>query len=170
MDYDHKKYPMIWKRTLRTGYCFTAKIPCRMIRWIGKKIEIAALLMNGRERIHQVKPDDLFHEHCSCFGKCREIERIEQPKYVFLMSERGRCSMAQVLRFHWQSPSSITTVTLKSQDGHGEFYLPMSEVEWSLETGRRVRVLSDEWKIVATDLEALRQQARDLERVKVTAK
>ena len=74
MNYDEEKYPMIWKRVGRSGYCFTARIPCRILK-IGKRIKIAALLMDGKERNHFVPPESLRHSPCHCFGECRALEK-----------------------------------------------------------------------------------------------
>lgn len=78
MDYDQKKYPWIWKRANTRGYCFTAMIPCRVIRMAGKRVEIAALLVNGTERIHRVKEENLKHTPCHCFAECRGLEMVKK--------------------------------------------------------------------------------------------
>lgn len=78
MNYDENKYPWIWKRTSTRGYCFTARIPCRVIRMAGKKVEIAALLVDGSERIHQIKEENLEHSPCHCFAECRGLERFKK--------------------------------------------------------------------------------------------
>lgn len=78
MNYDDAKYPWIWKRTSTRGYCFTARIPCRVVRIAGKRVEIAALLVNGTERIHRVKEKSLEHQPCHCFGECRGLERVKK--------------------------------------------------------------------------------------------
>jgi len=73
VEYDEEKYPMIWNRVSRKGYCFTAKIPCRVLQ-VGKRIKIAALLVDGRERNHFVEPESLKHSPCHCFAQCRALE------------------------------------------------------------------------------------------------
>ena len=78
MNYDEKKYPMIWKRTSNRGYCFTARIPCRVIKMDGKRVEIAALLIGGAERIHRVKEENLVHDPCMCFAHCRALEKFKK--------------------------------------------------------------------------------------------
>ena len=78
MKYDEEKYPWIWKRTTRSGYCFTARIPCRVVGILKKKIEIAASLKDGTERIHQVNPESLEHCPCRCFAQCRGLESEER--------------------------------------------------------------------------------------------
>lgn len=67
---------MIWKRTAYRGYCFTARIPCRALGRVGKRIRIAALLCDGSERIHLVKEESLEHDPCQCFARCRALERL----------------------------------------------------------------------------------------------
>lgn len=79
MEYDYEKYPMIWKRKSKRGYCFTAMIPCRVLS-VGKRIEIAALLVGGKERIHRVPREVLKHDPCHCFGECRALERFEKKQ------------------------------------------------------------------------------------------
>lgn len=76
MKYDENKYPMIWKRTSSRGYCFTARIPCRAIERVGKRIRIAALLIDGSERLHLVKEESLEHYPCQCFAECRALEHL----------------------------------------------------------------------------------------------
>jgi hypothetical protein len=76
MKYDEGKYPMIWKRATNRGYCFTARIPCRAIERVGKRIQIAALLVDGSERLHLVKEESLEHSPCECFAHCRALERL----------------------------------------------------------------------------------------------
>lgn len=78
MKYDENKYPMIWERASTRGYCFTARIPCRVIRMAGKRVEIAALLVNGNERIHRVKEENLRHDPCHCFAHCRALEPFKK--------------------------------------------------------------------------------------------
>lgn len=75
MEYDHTKYPMIWKRVSRQGYCFTARIPCRIVGRTSKRIKIAALLVNGAEKNHLVEREILEHSPCECFAQCRAIDR-----------------------------------------------------------------------------------------------
>lgn len=61
--YDAQKYPLIWMRTSRQGYNFTARIPCRAIELTKskKRVRIAASLKDGTERIHVVKCESLEH-------------------------------------------------------------------------------------------------------------
>lgn len=78
MNYDEQKYPMIWNRANTRGYCFTARIPCRVLKVAGKRIEIAALLVGGAERIHRVKEENLKHQPCHCFAECRALEKVKK--------------------------------------------------------------------------------------------
>ena len=78
MEYDYEKYPMIWKRVSKKGYCFTARIPCRMIERVGKRIRIAALLAAGGEKMTVVKQENLVHDPCHCFAECRAFERLDR--------------------------------------------------------------------------------------------
>jgi len=75
MEYDEKKHPMIWKRKSTRGYCFTAEIPCRILE-MKKKVKIAALLVDGRERNHWVEEESLRHSPCMCFGRCKALDRF----------------------------------------------------------------------------------------------
>lgn len=168
MNYDQTKYPMIWKRTSSTGYCFTAHIPCRMIRKLGKKIEIAASLIGGKERIHRVDPKSLKHDPCSCFSECKAIDKLDAPKYVAIAHDTGRIAMAEVVSFGEPSSGMIDLVFLMSPPGHASFGLSSENHAWSLNTGRRPMIFNDTWKITVTDLENLRRQALDLQRLKVT--
>lgn len=77
-EYDEKKYPMIWKKVSRRGYCFTARIPCRIIERTGKRIRIAALLAMGGEKITVVDQKSLEHDPCHCFSECRAFERLDK--------------------------------------------------------------------------------------------
>lgn len=167
MNYDQEKYPMIWKRTTSKGYCFTARIPCRMIRNTGKRIEIAALLIGGKERIHRVEPSSLVHDPCHCFAECKAISKLDGPKYVTIASGGGRAAMAQVVRFSDPSPILIETVILQPQPGHADFGLHPEDEKWSLDTGWMIPhetsdIEASAWKISATDLGSLRQRGRDL--------
>ncbi len=74
MNYDEKKYGWIWKRVSRHGYCFTYRIPCRILGSTGKRIKIAALLVDGSERNHTIERANLEHNPCQCFGECRGLE------------------------------------------------------------------------------------------------
>lgn len=76
MDYDEKKYPMIWKRVSRQGYHFTARIPCRVLSRIRTRFRIAALLVDGSELQHIVKAESLEHDPCLCFSRCRALENM----------------------------------------------------------------------------------------------
>lgn len=78
MKYDEVKYPWLWKRANTSGYCFTAMIPCRVLKMAGKRVEIAALLVSGAERIHKVKEENLEHQPCYCFGECRGLEKFKR--------------------------------------------------------------------------------------------
>jgi len=78
MEYDENKYPMVWFRQNRRGYCFTASIPCRMIERAGKKIRIAALLADGNEKVTLVDQAKLKHVPCHCFAGCRAFERMDR--------------------------------------------------------------------------------------------
>jgi hypothetical protein len=108
MDYDQDKYPMIWKRVSRAGYCFTYRIPCRPIRKTGKRVTIAALLAKGGERIHHVKPESLEHSPCECFGECRALERLDQPKTVILVRDDGRSAIATLVE--WSLSTSMAAL------------------------------------------------------------
>lgn len=77
MQYDEEKYPMIWLRPNRRGFCFTASIPCRMLERSGKRIKIAALLVGGGEKERLVDQTDLRHVPCRCFSECRAFERLD---------------------------------------------------------------------------------------------
>jgi hypothetical protein len=163
MNYDQTKYPMIWKRTSSRGYCFTAHIPCRMIRRAGKKILIAASLVNGKERIHRVNPESLKHEPCECFGECRALEYLDRPRTVFLKNHDGRTATATVLKV------SSDTATLISNGSFASYGLIPGESDWQLGSGHRVRFSTepwnplDAWEILPTSLNELRQMAADLE-------
>lgn len=78
MNYDENKYPWLWKKTSTRGYCFTAEIPCRVLRIVGKKVEIAALLVGGTERVTLVKEENLKHYPCNCFAHCRGMEKYKK--------------------------------------------------------------------------------------------
>lgn len=77
MKYDYEKYPMIWKRTSRKGYCFTARIPCRVLEMRGSRVRIAALLVSGLERNHLVDETSLQHDPCHCFAECRALDKFK---------------------------------------------------------------------------------------------
>lgn len=77
MKYDENKYPIIWKRTSSKGYCFTARIPCRIVGTSAKRVRIAALLMKGDERYHTVQMESLIHDPCNCYAECRVIEDLK---------------------------------------------------------------------------------------------
>lgn len=94
MDYDQDKYGMLWEREDR-AYHFLHRIPCRVIRKIGKKVRIAALLRNGKEREHLVTPEKLRHSPCHCFNECRVEESLKA----------GSETVKTVLRF---SPAQVT--------------------------------------------------------------
>lgn len=70
MDYDQHKYGMLWEREDR-AYHFIHRIPCRVVKRRGKRVLVAALLRNGQERQHLVKPGKLKHSPCHCFSGCR---------------------------------------------------------------------------------------------------
>lgn len=74
------KYDTIWLRTTNKGYCFTAHIPCRIIGTAGKRVRIAALLVDGSERIHLVQVESLKHAHCQCFCGCRHFDKVSQKR------------------------------------------------------------------------------------------
>lgn len=76
MEYNQDKYPLIWKRTSNKGYCFTARIPCRAVERVGKRIRIAALLVSGKERLHVVEERSLEHDPCRCFAGCIAMDGI----------------------------------------------------------------------------------------------
>jgi len=78
VTYDEEKYPMIWLRPNRRGYCFTASIPCRMIERAGKRIRISALLVGGDEKQVLVDQASLRHVPCRCFAECRAFERLDR--------------------------------------------------------------------------------------------
>lgn len=77
MNYDFEKYPMIWNRKSTKGYCFTARIPCRVLEMRGSRVRIAALLVDGRERNHLVEETSLQHDPCHCFAECRALEKFK---------------------------------------------------------------------------------------------
>ena len=77
MTYNEKKYPMVWMRTSRRGYCFTANIPCRILEIRGKRVRIAALLVDGLERNHLVEERSLKHSPCHCFAECRALDKFK---------------------------------------------------------------------------------------------
>lgn len=70
MDYDEHKYDILWEREDR-AYHFLHRIPCRVVARKGKRVLIAALLRNGLEREHLVKPEKLKHSPCDCFNDCQ---------------------------------------------------------------------------------------------------
>lgn len=76
--YDEQKYPWIWKRESSSGYGFTARIPCRIIRILRKRVQIAASLKDGTERIHLVSRKSLEHSPCHCFAGCVGMETEER--------------------------------------------------------------------------------------------
>lgn len=122
MKYDERKYPMIWKRTASRGYCFTARIPCRPLERVGKKIQIAALLVDGKEKFHMVKPESLEHSPCECFGECRAFERIPVVPKV-----RGRWKIeGSHNRFKWEEIASFYS----SEIAQGVFDLELQMEGW----------------------------------------
>ncbi len=82
MNYDCRKYPMVWKRVNRTGYFFTAEIPCRILEIGQKRVKIAALLAKGGEKETSVKKENLRHEPCECFAECRALELFERRQKI----------------------------------------------------------------------------------------
>lgn len=78
MNYDHDKYPMVWRKVSTRGYCFTAEIPCRILEIGQKRVKISALLAKGGEKETFVKKENLRHDPCHCFGECRALELFER--------------------------------------------------------------------------------------------
>lgn len=81
MEYDEEKYDMTWRRVDNT-YQFTHRIPCRVIGTTTKRIRIAALLRNGKERNHLVEVESLVHDPCWCFAECRVIGDLKKSLLV----------------------------------------------------------------------------------------
>lgn len=104
MKYDERKYPMIWERPAKRGYCFTAQIPCRAIERVGKQIHIAALMVDGSERLHLVKEESLRHSPCECFAHCRALELL--PNAGPTLKARWKIEGSQD-RFTWKEIASF---------------------------------------------------------------
>lgn len=126
MKYDEKKYPMIWKRATNRGYCFTARIPCRAIERVGKRIQIAALLVDGSERLHMVKEENLEHSPCECFANCRALERLPAAASVPKIGQARWKIEGSHDRFKWEPIASFYSQEI----AQGVFDLELEREGW----------------------------------------
>lgn len=56
---DKAKYPTTWKFTHNRGWGGGWDVPCRIVKRGPKRVQIAALLANGAEKLVWVRPDKL---------------------------------------------------------------------------------------------------------------